>query len=181
MNTSTAFADRVPGFEMEIDPQGSEGISTAGRLLVANPYGLALLRPLGWRIDPLSANWHVVHAEVQRLLEAQARRISGAYPHVQWRAGRSEAKAFWLFSYVTYDPVDGSDLDPVVVGVVVAERGGTIHITGDISGEESGYIFFEAQVESVPSGRGDLIVPAAVRVGSSLASRDRVVMDAIRR
>jgi len=81
---------------------------------------------------------------------------------------------------VVFRHLDGGDFDPVVVGVTVRPGPGSIKITGDISGEESGYVYFDEGCElEVPLSLEEGL-RAAVRVADRLAAECGVVLASIR-
>jgi hypothetical protein len=96
------------------------------------------------------------------------------------KAGRTATRAFPLFSYVLFRHLDGGDLDPVIVGVTVKPGTESIKITGDISGEETGYVYFDQGCElDVPLSLEEGL-RGAVNVADRLASQSHVVLAAIR-
>src|SRR4051812_24720013 len=88
-------------------------------------------------------DWDRFHEAIQRSL-GRLRDLTRAEEPASWsKPGRTATTAFPLFSYLVFRHLDGGDFDPVVVGVTVKTRPESIEITGDISGEESGYVYFD--------------------------------------
>ena len=69
-------------------------------------------------------------------------------PAISSRGGRTSTQRFPLFSYRTFQTAAEPEADAVVVGVDFQEQEQGISIRGDISGEESGRVFFEEACEA---------------------------------
>lgn len=120
-----------------------------------------------------------IHRKIQEGFSPLIRQVGDRHPGLRWAGGRSEGGVLLLFSYVTFPRLDDDDGDPVIVGIAVARRGSEIRITGDISGDESGHIFFDEDCEGlVPSEQGAVEVEA-LRIATILSSRGEVVIHAI--
>ena len=88
-------------------------------------------------------DWDSIHRAVQEILETLTGWVFARAPATGWKLGRSSARAFPLFSYRVFYRLDGNDYDPVIVGVTVSLEGSIARVSGDISGDESGRVYFD--------------------------------------
>lgn len=96
------------------------------------------------------------------------------------KPGRTTTRAFPLFSFVVFPRIAGRDFDPVVVGVTVKPGPESTRITGDISGEESGDLYFDEGCELEVPLSPEEVIRGAVEVADRRASEWRVALAAIR-
>jgi hypothetical protein len=146
----------------------------------ADLMGIEALRlgpqPLG---NKKSIDWGEVHTATQVALEPLWKRIVEVHPEAVAKVGRTSSRSFPLFTYQTYFRLDGDDYDPVIVGVGFDPAGEEIVVSGDISGEESGDVYFDEGCSEVVAGTAEAVAAAASRVASRLVSQSAVVLQAI--
>lgn len=177
------FIEYVTGFSMVAGPIGaSTPLPDVTMHTVIDATGLAAFQP-GPEADatPSSvADWDLLDRIVQHSLSALTTRVIAQEPAIVWKAGRTSARAFPLFSYRVYYHLDGDDYDPIVVGVTVTTWSANVRVAGDISGDESGFVYFDegCTVEAPPDHNS--IQNAAQVVADRLAAQDSIVLDAIR-
>ncbi|MDR3619084.1 MAG: hypothetical protein P4L85_07005 [Paludisphaera borealis] len=122
-------------------------------------------------------DWERIHADVQEALEGLRVRVSAAAPGSLSRPGRTSAPAFALFSYRVFYRADVDEDDPILVGVTIQDQGSSYRVAGDVSGEESGRIYFEEACE-IAKDAPDLA--RSVRdFAERLATREAVVIEAL--
>jgi hypothetical protein len=125
-------------------------------------------------------DWDLVYEAIQAIFEPMAEAIHRRRPDTRSRANRAAAHAFFLFAYRVFDvPMDHA-IDPVVVGVefAPAPTNGGVLVRGDISGEESGRIYFELDESEVPSARA-VVLEAARQTATQLSNQVEVVIEAL--
>lgn len=139
------------------------------------------------RIDDLETDgeldgralWDLAHEVVQDALAGLTGWFVRECPAYPWKAGRTSARAFPLFSYrVFYRRTD--DEDPVVVGVTFTETGAGVRVTGDISGEASGTIYFDEECDHEVPHTARAVVQQASRTACRLAAQGAVLVQALR-
>jgi hypothetical protein len=175
--------ESVTGYTMDAGPTGTGTTANpAPRRTAINTIGLAAFQPeSGTAPTPLSAgDWNIINDVVQGSLSDLTARIRSQEPRTNWKAGRTKTRAFPLFSYRVFYHLDGDDYDPIVVGLTFTERGAEIRIAGDISGDESGFVYFDEGC-TVDSPSEPLAVQHAARIiADRLAARDSIIIEAIR-
>ncbi len=125
-------------------------------------------------------DWDDIDRLVQDSLSSLTTRILSQEPTTTWKAGRTATRAFPLFSYRVFYHLDGNDYDPIVVGVTFTLRDREVRVAGDISGDETGFVYYdEGCTFDVPAG------PFAVRdagrfAAERLACQHDIVLRAIR-
>jgi hypothetical protein len=129
---------------------------------------------------PESVDWDAVHEAVQDILSKLAEHLLAAVPGAKWKAGRAGDPRFPLFSYQVYYHLDGDDYDPIVVGVDFAREGFAVRVSGDISGDETGHIYFDEDCEQTVAARTKSVIDGASRIARRLASQHETVLHAIR-
>jgi hypothetical protein len=92
------------------------------------------------RVDLL--DWDELHDTAQSILQELDRLIVEICPETCVAPGRNAIRGGDLFSYRTYR-LAGSEIDPVVVGIVCASSQTGIVVRGDITGETHGDVLFE--------------------------------------
>jgi hypothetical protein len=144
--------------------------------------GLASFRPgSGADTSLLSADdWDVMDREVQDRLSGLTADVLRQEPRAIWKAGRTAARAFPLFTYRVFYHLDGNDYDPIVVGVTFTVPGPVVWVTGDISGDETGVVYFDEGCTLEVPAEPLAVQEAARTVADRLASRESIVLDAIR-
>src|SRR5882724_2141485 len=101
------------------------------------------------RLDLL--DWDEIHGAVQSTLQRLDDPVTRLCVGCRVTSGHNSAPAWQLFSYRVYQPPEGSEVDPVVVGVNFSHGSqGAVRILGDISGETLGDVLYEfPEVEAV--------------------------------
>src|SRR3989442_12493265 len=87
-------------------------------------------------------DWDAIHNSVQRILAPIDQSVMESFPSCQVQPGASGGKNLPLFSFRVYR-LSQADIEPIVVGVSFERMDSTIRVNGDISGEESGTIYYE--------------------------------------
>jgi hypothetical protein len=173
----------VTGFSMVDGPTVAAPPSSATSVRTAiDAMGLAAFQP-GSDTDatPFSdPDWDVLDRTVQDSLSILTARLLAQEPGLIWKAGRTTTRAFPLFSYRVFYHLDGDDYDPIVVGLTFTVRGAEVRVVGDISGEESGFVYYDEGC-TIDAPAEPLAVHDAARVvAGRLASQDSIVSNAIR-
>jgi hypothetical protein len=125
-------------------------------------------------------DWDRVHEAIQRSLGRLVDSVRSEEPASRWKCGRTATKAFPLFSYLVFYHLDGGDFDPVVVGITLKPGSELIRITGDISGDESGHVYFDEGCEIEVPLSLEASLRGAVEVADRLAAQRHVVLEALR-
>jgi hypothetical protein len=114
------------------------------------------------RADLSQIDWNQVNRIVQREFRTLAGEVRRRWPHIRARAGRTSGRVFFLFAYCTFDVPEDHGIDPVVVGINFGPtpHGGAVVVQGDISGEESGKVYYELPPREVPNQRVAILVAA---------------------
>ena len=172
--------ERVVDFQMQVVAREDLAVSIPSPVLGADLHGTAWLPLLE---EPASTtdsfDWDSIHRAVQEILGTLTNWVLSRAPATAWKSGRSSARAFPLFSYRVFYRLDGNDYDPVIVGVTVSLEGPIARVSGDISGDESGRVYFdEGCTLEVPSHQ-DAIFDAACCVAHRLVVPGQIVLDAI--
>lgn len=129
---------------------------------------------------PTALDWDLLDRRVQDALAPLTARILAQEPGAIWKAGRTATRAFPLFSHRVFYHLDGDDYDPVVVGLTFTALGSIVRVAGDISGDESGFVYYDEGCTIEVPAEPLAVIDAARVVADRLASRDSVVLDAIR-
>jgi hypothetical protein len=133
-------------------------------------------------LEIVDIGWDDIHDAIQRELSVLSDAVAVQVPNVECRSGRTAGRSFPLFSYRTFRFADDPEFDPIVAGVNFADRGTQILISGDISGEESGEVFYSDEHCERVVERATL--PTLLREGSkiarNLAARHEVVVESLR-
>jgi hypothetical protein len=126
------------------------------------------------------ADWDRVHELVQHLLGELAQAVARQCPQVVSRPGRTTTQRFPLFSYRTFSRADREGAEAIVAGVDFKPEAGGLRVFGDISGEESGQVYYGVEYESLPAGWSLDQILARVRiVAGGLAGRPETVWNAL--
>jgi hypothetical protein len=159
---------------------GPKGADSPAADAVIDDVGPAAFRPGSDTAAPAALQWDVLDRFVQDSLSTLTARILAQEPGTVWKAGRTATRAFPLFSYQVFYHLDGDDYDPVVVGLTFTVRDSNVRVAGDISGDESGFVYYDEECTiDVPIDQ--LAVRDAARVVMDrLTSQESVVLDAIR-
>jgi hypothetical protein len=178
LNESVTGPSRVSGPNREDSPPAVVPVAAAD-----GGMGRAALQ-LGSRPDadiPSALDWDLLNDLVQDLLSCLTSHILFQEPEkVVWKAGRTTTRSFPLFTYRVFYHLDGDDYDPVVVGVTFTVRDGGIRVAGDISGDESGFVYYDEDCTLVVPAEPLAVRDAARAVAARLAAQDAIVLDAIR-
>lgn len=177
------LVEYVTGLTMLAGPPGSGLLATPSPIHAAiDSKGLAAFRPSSdIEAETISAgDWEAIESEVQGPLSKLTARVLEQEPGAIWKSGRTAARAFALFTYRVFNRLDGEDEDPVVVGVTFSIRGAKVRIAGDISGDESGSIYYdEGCLLDVPAEPAS-VKRAARAVADRLASQDAILIESLR-
>jgi hypothetical protein len=96
-----------------------------------------------------------------------------------WKSGRTSARAFPLLSYRVFYRSDGDKSDPVIAGVTVTLEGPVARVSGDISGDETGRIYFDEGCELEVPSHQEAILEAVSLVADRIAAQSKIVLGAI--
>jgi hypothetical protein len=134
------------------------------------------------RTELSQVDWEQVNWVIQRAFRDLAERICRDDSGIHSRAGRTTAKAFLLFAYRTFYPLENAAVDPVVVGVNFqpSRAQDVLLVGGDIAGEETGRVFFELPIQEVVHQRS-AVLRAAEQIAGALSGQEDVVRDALRK
>lgn len=125
------------------------------------------------------ADWDRVHDQVQAVLDGMSRRVQEGRPGIFSRPGKTSTARFPLFSYRTFQAGASPDTDAVVVGLDFQPAEQTVRIRGDISGEETGHVFFDEGCEVEVGKSYEEVLRAALDVARRLASEVEKVPEAL--
>jgi|GEM_PF-2861716 len=176
----TPQIERVDDFQMQVFAREDLAVTVPSSVLGADLYGTAwfpLLEEPVCTTDSL--DWDSIHRAVQENLETLTNWLVSRAPALRWKAGRSSARAFPLFSYRVFYRLDGNDYDPVIVGVTVSLEGPIARVSGDISGDESGRVYFDEGCSLEVPSHQEAIFDAACYVAYLLVVPGQIVLDAI--
>ena len=123
--------------------------------------------------------WDSVHEEIQEHLERLTRLVLVQSPQTVWKSGRNSARAFPLLSYRVFYRSDGDNYDPIIADVTVTQEGPLAWVSGDISGEESGRIYFDVGCDLEVPCRQQAIIEAVSLVADRIAAQSQIVLDAL--
>jgi len=117
---------------------------------------------------------------IQEVFEALAVRVLAQEPRASSKAGRSSTRTFALSSYRVFLHLDGDDHDPIVVGISLTPRGDRVQIMGDISGDESGYVYFDEGCAVETTCEPQAIRACARAIAERLGAQESTIIEAIR-
>ena len=124
-----------------------------------------------------ATDWNRIHGDVQNAFERLWAKVSAVSPGALSRPGRTTAPAFVLFSYRVFYRADLDEDDPILVGVTIQDQGSSYRVASDVSGEESGTVYYE-EAREISKDSPDL--GKDVRdLADRLASREAVVLEAL--
>jgi len=127
-----------------------------------------------------AVDWNHIHDVIQEVFEALAARVLAQEPRASSKAGRSSTRTFALLSYRVFLHLDGDDHDPIVVGISLTPRGDRVQIMGDISGDESGYVYFDEGCAVETTCEPQAIRECACAIAERLAAQESTIIEAIR-
>jgi hypothetical protein len=173
----------VTGLSMAAGPSGA-GLQSASVFVhtAIDVKGLAAFQP-GSDTEPnaLSAqDWNEVDRLVQESFTRLTTPLLAREPRVVWKTGRTENRACPLFSYCVFYHLDGDDYDPVVIGVAFKTHDSQVRVTGDISGDESGFVYYDEGCTIDAPAQPIAVRDAARAVADRLAAQAAIVLEAIR-
>jgi hypothetical protein len=128
----------------------------------------------------ISFDWNPIHAAVQEGFEKLASRILDQEPEASSKAARCSTRSFALFSYRVFPHLDGNDYDPIVIGISFAPTDDRVRIMGDISGDESGFVYFDEGCTMETTQEPQAVMEYAKQIAESLAAQESAIIDAIR-
>lgn len=126
-----------------------------------------------------AVDWNQIHTAIQEVFERMAARILAQEPRASSKAGRSSTRTVALFSYRVFPHLDGDDYDPVVVGISLTARGDRVELMGDISGDESGYVYFDEGCAALTTCEPQAIRECARGIAERLAAQESTIIAAI--
>ncbi|MGO8903455.1 MAG: hypothetical protein ACLQU5_34715 [Isosphaeraceae bacterium] len=176
----TPQIERVADFQMQVVAGEDLAVSIPSAVFGADLHGTAwfpLLKEPAGTTD--SFDWDSIHRAVQEILGTLASWVLSRAPATAWKSGRSSARAFPLFSYRVFYRLDGNDYDPVIVGVTVSLEGSIARVSGDISGDESGRVYFDEGCSLEVPSHQEAVFDAACYVAYLLVVPGQIVLDAI--
>ncbi len=115
-----------------------------------------------------------VEVPLAQLSEAVRQQIPASFS----RPGRTKVGTTSLFVYQTFYLPGVPETEPVVVGIAFEPRDNETIIRGDVSGEDSGTVYFELTQRRVDSGHG-AILTVALDFASKLAEESAMIVDAL--
>jgi hypothetical protein len=118
--------------------------------------------------DSKGIDWDLIHRTVQDSLALFDARIANACPDCQVESLATRTLRFALFSHRAYQASE--DSERLIAGVLFEEVDSKIRISGDVSGEESGKVYFDAGEERVRPD-ADSVLKGARRIASKLAKQ----------
>jgi hypothetical protein len=125
---------------------------------------------------PSSVDWNAVHAAVQGALSKLARSLPAG---IKAKGGCTRSPRF-LFSFLTCENPASPDIEPIIVGVNFYRPAKKIWVYGDISGEETGDVLYEAEDLAVAEISTESVVQVARLVALALAPQTAIVVNALR-
>lgn len=176
----TPQIERVDDFQMQVFAREDLAVTIPSSVLRADLHGTAWLSLLE---EPEGTthtfDWDSIHRAVQEILRTLTNWVLSRAPATLWKSGRSSARAFPLFSYLVFYRLDGNDYDPVIVGVTVSLEGSIARVSGDISGDESGLVYFDEGCSLEVPSHQEAIFDAACYVAYLLVAPGQIVLDAL--
>lgn len=124
-------------------------------------------------------DWDSIHVGIQEGLERLTQLVLAKSPQAAWKSGRNAARALPLLSYRVFYRSDGDDYDPVIASVAITLEGPVARVSGDISGDETGRIYFDEGCELEVPPHQEAILASATLVASRLAAQPQIVLDAM--
>jgi hypothetical protein len=124
-------------------------------------------------------DWQAVDRAVQEGLARLTVRVAGAIPTLSWKSNSYNARFIALCSYRIFERLDGGDFDPIYAGMTFVLEDGKVRISGDISGEETGHIYFDQGCERLVSGDHQSVLLAAMEVAGLLSDQAQAVIEAV--
>jgi hypothetical protein len=127
-----------------------------------------------------SLDWDPIHEMVQEVFQSLAGRIHAQEPDTSSKAGRTATRGFALFAYRVFEHLDGKEADSVVVGISFTPKHDRVQIAGDISGDESGYIYFDEGCTIETAWDPRAVMQGATTIARRLAAQNHLIVEAIR-
>lgn len=124
-------------------------------------------------------DWQAVHEVIQRTMTQLTEQVLANRPQTTWKSGRNATRAFPLLSYTVFHRSSADDEDPVIVGITVAPEGTTARISGDISGDESGRVYFDEGCDLRVASSQDEITRAVSLIAERLSGQVSIVLAAL--
>lgn len=130
-------------------------------------------------LQDVATDWDAVDREIRAAFAALARRVQTRVPGLRWKWNSYRSSSIKLASYAIFYRADGDDFDPIYVGLTVSAKDSRVRVSGDISGDESGQIYFDRGCELMVEDRRMAIIDATQEVAGRLAAEYQVVVEAI--
>ena len=127
-----------------------------------------------------SIDWDLIDRAIQERLSQLTGRLLRGIPNLVSKSGSHRARHILLSSYKIYKRLDGDDHDSVYAGLTIVKEAGAVRISGDISGEESGHIYFDQGCELMATLELESVLATAIEVSSRISAQDKIVVQAIR-
>jgi hypothetical protein len=77
--------------------------------------------------------------------------------------------------------LDGDDYDAIVVGITLSRAEDRIQVAGDISGDESGFVYFDDACMIETTQEPQDVMAGARRIAERLAAQESTIIEAIRK
>ena len=128
-----------------------------------------------------SLDWDEVHRVVQQSLSGMSLRICADHSPIRARGGRTSARAFFLFSYYSFDVPADHGIEAVVVGLdfLQGSTAATVVVVADIVREDTGVILWDGGRRTVPKTRVALLA-AAQEIAGALSEWDEMVVEGLK-
>ena len=129
--------------------------------------------------DDRDIDWAGIDRAVQAALAGLVKRLRARIPGLKWKVHSYRSTFIKLASYAIFYHADGDDFDPIYVGLSISGEDSPIRISGDISGDETGHVYFDHGCDLTVEAREVTILDAAREVAGRLATEFRVVIEAV--
>jgi hypothetical protein len=133
-----------------------------------------------WNLERSEIDWEMINSVVQEKLSRLTDQIVLLIPNLVWKSGSHRARHILLSSYRLFYRLDGDDFDPVYAGISFFEEDGNIRVSGDLSGSESGRVYFDQGCDLSVAAGSEFVLAAADEVAGRLLDQEKIVIQAIR-
>jgi hypothetical protein len=160
---------------------GPDGFIMENRpIFMQSDAGIARLGSLVKPLEGLEIDWDRVDQVAQAAFSGLTQRVLASQPGLEWKAKSYQSKFIKLATYRIFNRADRDDFDPIYVGITLHEVGSGIRISGDISGDETGHVYFDRGCDRIVEIRGSAVLDAVREIAGRLAMQDRIVAEAVR-